>query len=110
LPWVTVQEALNILSQGGLIEETHRDDGSYLPARDIAGITVTEILQVMRSGKQEQGPSTTVKRFLLPVVAAVMTELEKEALDCPSARLSLRELALESHASVHNSHELPTGQ
>jgi len=110
LPWVTVQEALNILSQGGLIEETHRDDGSYLPARDIAGITVTEILQVMRSGKQEQGPSTTAKRFLLPVVATVMKELEKEALDCPSARLSLRELALESHASVHHSHELPTGQ
>lgn len=108
LPWVTVQEALAVLSQGGLIEETHRDDGSFLPARDIAGITVTEVLKVMRAGSQEQGQSYAEERCLLPAVAEVMAELEREALDSPSASLSLRELALNSDSPQHGNHGLPS--
>ena len=108
LPWVTVQEALAVLSQGGLIEETHRDDGSFLPARDIAGITVTEVLRVMRAGSQEQGQSYAEERCLLPAVAEVMAELEREALDSPSASLSLRELALNSGSPQHGSQGLPS--
>jgi len=108
LPWVTVQEALAVLSQGGLIEETHRDDGSFLPARDIAGITVTEVLRVMRAGSQEQGQSYAEERCLLPAVAEVMAELEREALDSPSASLSLRELALNSDSPQHGSQGLPS--
>lgn len=108
LPWVTVQEALAVLSQGGLIEETHRDDGSFLPARDIAGITVTEVLRVMRAGSQEHGQSYAEERCLLPAVAEVMAELEREALDSPSASLSLRELALNSGSPQHGSQGLPS--
>jgi|688.fasta_scaffold166200_2 membrane protein len=108
LPWVTVQEALAVLSQGGLIEETHRDDGSFLPARDIAGITVTKVLKVMRAGSQEQGQSYVEERCLLPAVAEVMAELEREALDSPSANLSLRELALNSDSLQYGSQGLPS--
>jgi membrane protein len=110
LPWVTVQEALAVLSQGGLIEETHRDDGSFLPARDISGITVTEVLQVMRAGKERQEHLHAQERCLLPAVVAVMNELEKDVLDSPSASLSLRELALRSDMPLRCRRDLPSGQ
>jgi membrane protein len=110
LPWVTVQEALAVLSQGGLIEETHRDDGSFLPARDISGITVTEVLQVMRAGKERQEHLHAQERCLLPAVVVVMNELEKDVLDSPSASLSLRELALRSDMPLRCRRDLPSGQ
>jgi hypothetical protein len=41
-------------------------------------------------------------------VAEVMAELEREALDSPSANLSLRELALNSDSLQYGSQGLPS--
>jgi len=110
LPWVTIQEALGVLSQGGLIEETHRDDGSFLPARDIAGVTIMDVLRVMRAGRQQQVQLHVEDRCVLPAVAKVMAELERDALHSPSASMSLREFAMNSDYPLHDGQNLRFGQ
>ena len=99
LPWVTVREALQVLSRAGLIEETHRDDESFLPARDIAGMTVIDVLHVMRTGRQGSGPASVDERCLLPEVVEVMAKLEAEISDSPVVNLSIRDFSLRYHSA-----------
>lgn len=94
LPWVTVKEALLWLQQGGLLEATGREDESYLPAHDIAGITVKDILGVMRTTQDDSALVQVGPVFMLPEVARVVAELEQQAMSGGAASLSLRELAL----------------
>jgi membrane protein len=93
LPWVTVKDALEVLRRGGLIEETNRAVESFLPARDIAGITVREVLGVMRSGMDDELLQCEI-RCLSPQARQVLAELEQHATQSRAARLTLRELAL----------------
>ena len=93
LPWVTVKDALEELRRGGLIEATSRSVESFLPARDIAGITVVEVLGVMRSGKEDE-QSTGQLRCLSGQARQVLAELEQHAIHSHVAQLTLRELAL----------------
>ena len=93
LPWVTVKDALEVLRRGGLIEETNRAVESFLPARDIAGITVREVLGVMRSGMDDELLQCEI-RCLSPQDRQVLAELEQHATQSRAARLTLRELAL----------------
>ena len=94
LPWVTVKDALEVLRKGGLIEETSRSVESYLPARDIAGISVVEVLDVMRSGRENE-QSTGEPHCLSEQARQVLAELERHAVGSRAAQLTLRELALE---------------
>ena len=94
LPWVTVKDALEVLRRGGLIEETSRPVESFLPARDIAGITVVEVLEVMRSGREGDEQSIGQLRCLSDQARQVLTELEQHAIRSHAAQLTLRELAL----------------
>jgi hypothetical protein len=66
---------------------------SFLPARDIAGITVVEVLGVMRSGREDE-QSTGQLRCLSGQARQVLAELEQHAIRSHVAQLTLRELAL----------------
>ena len=94
LPWVTVKEALDLLQHGRLVEETNRDDNSFLPSRDIAGVSIREILLIMRAGQYgEDVAKGSQITGLLPEVALLMGNLENLASDSEWARMSLREFA-----------------
>lgn len=94
LPWVMIKEALGQLREGGLIEETNRPDESFLPARDIAGVTVEDVLKVMRTGRDDPALGKDGPGFMLPEVSRVLLDLEQRTKAAASAKLSLRELAL----------------
>ncbi len=90
LPWETVKAALQVLQAGGLLEETGRGNESFIPARDLAEITLWEVLQATRAGREEE---RTAARSALPEVAALMDELE-QSVAASVKSLSLREFVL----------------
>lgn len=94
LPWVMVKEGLSQLREGGLVEETSRPEESFLPARDIAGITVGDVLEVMRTGRDDPISGQGSPGFMLPEVHRVFMALEQRMQAAAAARLSVRELAL----------------
>ena len=94
LPWVTVKEALSLLQAGGLIEEVNESGERFLPARDIDGIRVGEVLSVMRSGQTAGGAQRDAAVGMLPEVNAILTQLEQQAAGSEQARLSLRNLVV----------------
>ncbi|MDD1650245.1 MAG: YihY/virulence factor BrkB family protein [Methylococcaceae bacterium] len=99
LPWVTVKEALVLLQQGGLLEATGRADESYVPAHDIAGISVKDIITVMRTGQDDVALAKTGPTHILPEIERIVADLERQAMECREATLSLRELALVGEAA-----------
>lgn len=100
LPWVTVKDTLDLLQRGGLVEATGRPDDSYLPARDIAGITLGQILNVMRSGGDNPAVEPLKESCVLPEVSQALVAIEKQAVGCGPALLSLRELAMAGGVST----------
>lgn len=99
LPWVTAKEALDLLRRGGLLEATGRAEESYLPATDIAAITVKDILAVMRTGQDDMALSKSGQPLMLPEAEQIVAGLERQTMDCRQANLSLRELALLGEAA-----------
>lgn len=86
LPWETVKDALGVLQSGGLVEETGRSDESWVPARDLGGIAVADVLCAMRAGKDDAACGA------FPAgVNAVADAVEWGGLGVQEARLSLRE-------------------
>lgn len=94
LPWVTVKEALTWLQRGGLLEATGREDDSYLPAQDIAAITVRDVLSIMRSSQDDGAMARDTPGGMLPEADGLVAELEREAMSSAAASLTLREFAL----------------
>lgn len=101
LPWVTVKEALDRLRASALIEETA--DEAYLPARDIDGVTVREILGHMRTDPCPQVPflQDLPGAGLLPEVDGLLNLLEGEVAVSAPASQSLRALALSGWAPMN---------
>lgn len=93
LPWETVKDGFQVLQAGRLVEETGRGDESFIPACDLARITLWDVLQTMRTGREDE---TLVSRaaFVLPEVAQIADEMERAAADTEAAHCSLRDLVL----------------
>jgi membrane protein len=94
LPWETVKEALEVLQRGGLLVETASGDESFLPARDIAGIQVKDILGVLRTGRDDAALMQAGPTFMVPAVEKALEMLEYDAAASTVAHLSLRDLVL----------------
>ena len=92
LPWETVKDTLGVLQAGGLLEMTGRGDESFIPACDLAGISVRDMLRAMREGPEDHALAARAV-FTLPEIAALADELEQLVGD-KTAEVSLRELAL----------------
>ncbi|BBA32497.1 ribonuclease BN-like family protein [Methylocaldum marinum] len=97
LPWETVKDGLSVLQAGGLVAETGKGDESFFPARDIAGITVWDILMAMRTQREDTGFAAHAG-FGPPELTTVSEDLENAAAASPAARRSLRDLVL-AHSS-----------
>ena len=93
LPWDVVKDALAVLQSGNLVEETGRGDDSYLPARDLSMVTVSQIRVALREAQRE-GDVAESSAFILPEVVETLSQLEQSALQAPRAQLSLRNLIL----------------
>lgn len=93
LPWETVKDTLGVLQTGGLLEPTGRGDESFIPARDLAGVSVRDVLRTLRRGPEDEALATHAV-FALPEVARLTDELEQLIGDSGAAALSLRDLAL----------------
>ncbi|MGZ8218518.1 YihY/virulence factor BrkB family protein [Methylomagnum sp.] len=89
LPWETVKDGLQVLRAGGLLEETGRGDESFVPAADLAGLTLGDVLRAMR-----QGPDAVGTALVPPEVLALADELEKAMAEHPAAGMSVREFVL----------------
>jgi hypothetical protein len=85
---------LEVLQRGGLLAETASGDESFLPARDIAGIQVKDILRVLRTGRDDAALMQAGPTFMLPAVEKVLERLEYDAAASTVAHLSLRDLVL----------------
>lgn len=97
LPWVTTKEALMALQQGGLLEMTGGPEESFLPAQDITGITVGDVLRVMRSGFNDSALLMAASDNLPPRIERLLVSLEQQANASRESALSLRELALQEN-------------
>jgi membrane protein len=98
LPWETVKDSLGVLQAGGLVAETGKGDESFIPARDIAGITVWDILEVMRT-KREDADFSSHAAFALPELETIAEDLENAVAATASAHRSLRDLVLAQAAA-----------
>ncbi|WP_434132238.1 YihY/virulence factor BrkB family protein [Methylocaldum sp. GT1BB] len=104
LPWETVKDSLDILQAGGLVVEAGKGDESFIPARDIAGITVWDILTAMRT-KREDTALSSHAAFTLPELAKIAEDLENASATTASARRSLRDLILAQSSSTQGDSE-----
>jgi membrane protein len=99
LPWETVKDSLSVLQAGGLVVEAGKGDESFIPARDIAGITVWDILAAMRT-KREDAAFSSHTAFALPALTKIAEDLENASAATASARRSLRDLILAESSSA----------
>ncbi|HYE34558.1 YihY/virulence factor BrkB family protein [Methylocaldum sp.] len=99
IPWETVKDSLSVLQAGELVVETGKGDESFIPARDIAGITVWDILAAMRTTREDATLSSHAA-FALPKLTKIAEDLENAAAITPEARCSLRDLILAQPSSM----------
>jgi membrane protein len=91
VPSHAVRAVLEALEQGGMLIQTSSDPATFLPARDLAGISVAALLRSVRSAGED--------RFLnpaaLPVSPAVEAALERleRSLDGSLEEFSVASLA-----------------
>lgn len=93
LPWETVKDALLVLKAANLVEETGRGDESFIPACDLAGLTLRDVLRGMRTGREDEALERSAV-FALPEIAALADELERAAAESGAAGVSVREFVL----------------
>jgi membrane protein len=85
MPVENVTEMLDILLEKGLIAETADDPPAYLPARDIAAVTVLDVFQAVRTAGETH---LTAEKFYLPPHAGVRL-LDAVAAPSPASFLPL---------------------
>lgn len=90
LPWETVKDGLQALQAGGLLMETGRGDESFIPAADLAGLTMGDVLRAMRRGREDGAEAA----FVSAEVAAWADGLERAMAEHPAAGMSVREFVL----------------
>lgn len=93
LPWETVKDGLAVLQAGGLVVETGKGDESFIPARDIAGVTVWDIVMAMRTAPEDDALLSLTAR-VLPELDEIAEALENAAATTGLARRSLRDIIL----------------
>jgi membrane protein len=97
VPMHPVDLILDALVQGGIVKQTGDDPPAYLPARDLAEVSVAQVLATIRA----TGESDFLNPDLLPPaqgVDNVMTKIEKAIADATADR-NLRALAIGPDAS-----------
>jgi membrane protein len=99
LPWETVKDGLAVLQAGGLVVETGKGDESFIPARDIAGVTVWDIVMAMRTAPEDDALLSLTAR-VLPELDEIAEALENTAATTPLARRSLRDIILAQSSPV----------
>lgn len=93
LPWDMTKEVLLRLKGAGLLEETGRADESYVPASDIAGIKIIQVVEAMNTDVKEGGFGDEV-RSIRQFPSPVLSLLDAQALsfsERPEAQCSLKE-------------------
>jgi membrane protein len=93
LPWETVKDGLLVLQAGGLVEETGRGDESFIPACDLAGLSLWDVLRAMRTGREDVALAARAV-FALPEIAEAANAMERAAGETAAARCSLRDFVL----------------
>ena len=90
IPVRSVEQALDLMRRGGLLVRTEGRAGAYIPARDLAGLSVAAVLNSLR---ETGGPETLPPSLAgLPVVSAIRSRIE-EALEKSGGRVTILELA-----------------
>lgn len=92
LPPEIIREALDDLQLGGLLEETMRGDGSYVPSQEISNIKVADVLQAMQQGRDDGKCISPTSA--LPEINKLLTDLENDLMKQNIACLSMHEIAL----------------
>ncbi|QFY43513.1 YihY family inner membrane protein [Candidatus Methylospira mobilis] len=100
LPKELLEETLDILQQNGLLVETAGSDAGYLPVRDIAGIT---ILEIVRSMRMDRDSAVLINKHgvMPPMVANVIDIFDEAAAKTAVASLSLREMVTRNSIDVN---------
>ena len=105
VPMHALQIVLDALEQRGLIAQSTDEPPTYLPARDLSLITVSQVLETVRAAGEE--------RFLspegLPVPQPVEAVLERvrEAVESSVGEMTLRDLAAQGTEHVMSDRALP---
>ena len=105
VPMHALQIVLDALEQRGLIAQSTDEPPTYLPARDLSLITVSQVLETVRAAGEE--------RFLspegLPVPQPVEAVLERvrEAVESSVGEITLRDLAAQGTEHVMSDRALP---
>lgn len=98
VPGHAIQLVLDALERRGLVTRTGGETPAYLPARDLATISLHELLDVARSAGEERYLSPA-DLPLQPEVDQVLTRVEA-AVDGALSRLSLKDIAAEAPAPL----------
>lgn len=109
LPWETVKDVTQVLHQGGLLEETGRGDESFIPACDLAGITVWQVLRALRTGPDDEALAAEAI-FTLPEISGLMDGLEQTVADSGVGGISLRDWVMEQGAAGSGGREAGPGR
>jgi membrane protein len=75
LPGDTIEKALSLLEERGVLIETNEDPPAYIPARDIETITISDVLSSVRDSGKEM-PSVEQSIASIPEVNRVMDLLD----------------------------------
>jgi membrane protein len=99
MPVENVTEMLDILIEKGLIAETADDPSAYLPARDIANITVMDVFQAVRTAGETHtiggaAPGVTVEKFNLSAYAPLVAEKIDHAFKNALGDETLRDIVI----------------
>ncbi|MEX0959295.1 MAG: YihY/virulence factor BrkB family protein [Burkholderiales bacterium] len=102
VPMHAVQAVLEALERGGLLAESNDDPPGYLPARDLAEIPISDLMDVVRSA----GENRFLSPDILPVpgdIAELIRQLNESA-DATLEGKSIRDLAAQG---MHAPQQVP---
>ncbi len=106
LPWDMTKEILLRLKGAGLLEETGRPDESYVPASDIAGIKILQVVDAMNEDAKEEGFSSEMLK-IRQFPDGVVSLLERQALsfsELPELQRSLKDFFGADDSELDDTH------
>ncbi|NOZ10397.1 MAG: YihY/virulence factor BrkB family protein [Gammaproteobacteria bacterium] len=90
VPSASLEDILQVLTGRGLLRETNQDPITYLPGRDLGGISVAEVLDALRS-IAVHGPEDYGHKKMTSSAQAVVTQVE-QVLNKHFSSQSLRDI------------------
>lgn len=101
VPMYAVNAVLDALEQGGLLIRSHDDPPAYLPARDLADVSIAELMSAIRTAGEDR--FLNPESLTIPPLAEDLVSQAERTIAASLGKMSIKALAADgSHATLRS--------